>query len=253
MAAASYRAGSGRRRPVALALAVAAHVLVIALLLRLAPQPSPPPLRDTRPVTFSLYPEDRAVERPSPRAMTATRVNKASPASKKAAPVPRTTPPTPVPATPTTPWPYGDQSLFATGDIGKLGHADEGAGDADSGKESASVYGPGEGPGGERLYNAEWYTEPPRGVLAAYMPASGAPPGSWAMVACRTIADYHVDNCRSLGESPIGSGLARALREAAWQFRVRPPRIGGRSLIGAWVRIRFDFTATGEAVSRRRN
>ncbi len=147
----------------------------------------------------------------------------------------------------------GGKALFDAADIGMIRSAvapDTGGGDSGeevaangegTGRDSASIYGPGEGPGGARLYNAEWFREPSRAELAGYMPAR-SPPGGWAMIACHTIPDNHVDNCRELGESPLGLGRARALRQAAWQFRIKPPRIGGRKLVGAWVRIRIDFT-----------
>ena len=64
------------------------------------------------------------------------------------------------------------------------------------------------------------------------------------MIACKTVANFHVENCQSIGESPLGSGLGRDMRLAAWQFLVRPPRRGGKPLIGSWVSIRIDFHVT---------
>jgi protein TonB len=100
--------------------------------------------------------------------------------------------------------------------------------------------GAGDGPDGAHLYRADWYRKPTDAELAPYL-TRGAPPGSWAEIACRTIDNFHVEDCRELGESPPGSGLSRALRLAGWQFLVRPPRINNKPQIGTWVRIHFSF------------
>lgn len=129
---------------------------------------------------------------------------------------------------------------FASADIGKMARAAPSAGQG-QGEGGGAAAGVGEGPGGATLYAAQWYREPRDAEIGPYLPATRAP-GSWAIIACRTIQDYHVEDCREMDESPRGSGLARALRQAAWQFLVRPPRVDGKAQLGTWVRIRFDFT-----------
>jgi protein TonB len=233
-----------RRRATSFLLAVAAHVLVVLLLLRLAPSPVQPPVEERPPATFSIAPAAEDSPKPAPRPRVAPRAEAkaaaapaaAAPVTPTVAPVPTVTPPPPL---------IGGMELFEAADIGKMkGRSGDSDGEATGKGDSVAAYGPGEGSGGQKLYNAEWYREPSRAELAGYL-TSGAPPGSWALIACRTIEDFHVDNCRSLGEAPIGSGLARAMRLAAWQFRVRPPRVGGKAMVGAWVRIRFDFDREG--------
>ena len=121
------------------------------------------------------------------------------------------------------------------GSAGKQLAAADGAGDGDAGDSSAAA---GTGPGGQRLYNAEWYVEPAQSQLSPYLPPN-VPKGAWAEIACRTAKAYTVEDCIQLGDSRPGLGLARALREAAWQFKIRPPRINGKPQIGAWVRIHY--------------
>ena len=89
---------------------------------------------------------------------------------------------------------------------------------------------------GEPLYAARWYREPGdevRGFFADSSPGSG-------LIACRTIPNYYVTDCYGIGETR-GSNIIRAMLAASGNFRVRPAQIGGRSLVGSWVRIRFDY------------
>lgn len=238
-----------RRRITSLSLAIIAHILVVIMLLRLAPSLTPPPKAETSLSTFDTLPESRASSKPSPKtkAVSKTQAKRGEPSKTPSTTTPAEPPPPAPPAKSPLLMP-GGMELFDSADISKLGSkGDDGAhGNADSGKDSVAAYGPGEGPGGARLYNAEWYREPSNAELTGYMPAGG-PPVGYGLIACQTIPDYRVENCRALAESPAGSGIARALRLAAWQFRVRPPRVDGKQLIGAWVRIRIDFTPSGIA------
>jgi periplasmic protein TonB len=95
----------------------------------------------------------------------------------------------------------------------------------------------GTAPNGEPLYAARWYREPGdevRGFFADSSPGSG-------LIACRTIPNFYVTDCVAIGETQ-GSNIIRAMLAASGNFRVRPAQIGGRSLVGSWVRIRFDYT-----------
>ncbi|MFM9978849.1 MAG: hypothetical protein ACKVOP_12500 [Sphingomonadaceae bacterium] len=220
--------GLTRSRALAFALALAIELLFLLALLGLFTSPDAPPRRQGELVALNL---------PGPKAETAkAERSKAAAAPKRVTAEPKKTLPVlPTPPIPTPNMVVVSKEDFAASDIGKL--ARPAAPGGASGSKGA--YGPGEGPGGQTLYPAEWYREPSRGELASYLP-NGAPPGSWAMIACRTIERNQVENCVGLGQSH--AGLSAAMRQAAWQFRVLPPRVDGRPLIGAWVRIRFDFT-----------
>lgn len=97
----------------------------------------------------------------------------------------------------------------------------------------------GTAPNGEPLYAAAWYRKPEDEMLRGYL--SGASGPGWGLIACRTAPDYRVEDCVGLGEYPQGSRMMRSVLAAAWEFRVRPPRRGGRVLVGAWVQIRIDY------------
>jgi len=97
----------------------------------------------------------------------------------------------------------------------------------------------GAAPDGSPLYAARWYREPTNQELAGYLSAARGP--GWGLIACRTAPNWRVEDCVIVGESPAGSNIARSTQAAAWQFQVRPPRVGGEYQVGAWVRIRITY------------
>ena len=233
-----------RQRAGGMAFALVLNLLLLLALFTLSPRMEPPKQDDRLPVTFDVE-TGRKTEQAQAKSEKAEKreQNNAAP-QKQADPVVR--PPVPVekPAEqPPSPFPFLtlNREQMASADIGNMPKGAQGAGSGQG--DSAAVAGPGEGPGGVQLFEAEWYRRPTHAELSTYLP-NNAPPRGYGLVACKTIDHYHVENCQILGESPMGSGFAKAVRLAAWQFLVRPPRVNGKPMVGSWVRIRIDYTRT---------
>ena len=153
--------------------------------------------------------------------------------------IPPKLPPTPPQPDKPLPMLIVTKDVYAASDIAKLGRPKKAA---DSGDKQASAAMPGNSPtvgtapNGEPLYAAEWYREPTNQELAFYLPKRQPDSGGWGVIACQTVARYKVDHCVELGGGPPGAGYGRAALDASWQFLVRPPRVGGKVLVGEWVR-----------------
>ena len=223
-----------RSRVSAFLLALAMSVFVLTVLLWMGVIDAPPQFAGSHLTSVSLS-ETRAAAKAQTAAKVAAVAQVIQPSPPILVPPPVMKPPTvQLPSLNLIPL---TRQEMAAGDIGKMARPAAGSSGAGSGK----TFGPGEGLGGVQLLRAQWYREPFDAELSTYMPRRAFPSGSWATIACRTIDHYHVEDCRELSESPPGSGLSRALRQAAWQFLVRPPRIDGKAQLGTWVSIRFDF------------
>ena len=144
--------------------------------------------------------------------------------------------PPPPPSPPAQPAPRASPTIAAKINPGRT------YGPVDSGppRTSTDTERVGTAPNGEPLYAARWYREPTDQELAGYL--STASSAGVALIACKTVAGYYVEDCELLSESPQGAGLGRAVLAAAWQFRVRPARLGGREQFGTWVRIRITYS-----------
>ena len=221
-----------RRRASGFVLAVAINVGVLLMLIALGVLP-PPASKNTKGLVVDLIRENSS---PSPSQQSTSQKHQQVVEQK---PVPKPPPmilpvkPTIVPPTPqpkSSPFIEMSKDEMAASDISKI--RSSGGGSAGDSEEV------GRGPNGEVLYSAEWAREPTNAELDGYMPRNA--PEGFGLVACKTIANDRVEDCVELDQTP-GSHLASAVRQAAWQFRVRPPRKGGRALIGSWVRIRIDY------------
>lgn len=237
-----------RRRGAALLLALAIEALVVLLLLFLVP-PMPGNKQSGRTATFSIdAPADKADSSEASKAKDKARPEKA--ATRPPVPQPPVVPPPPVPVpeTPRGPLPFivMTREEYRAANIANMrSQPSESASEGGTAGAGDSALAGGRGPGGEPLYAAEWYVRPTRAQLQTYV-SNRARASGWGMIACRTVANYRVEDCQELGEGPRGSGLAGSVRQAAWQFRVRPPRIGGKDMVGEWVSIRIDYTITRE-------
>jgi protein TonB len=223
----SYGETPARRRLSGFGLALGINLLVLLAFLTLGVRSLPQ--RPSGAIVVNLIPDaneaesDGQTQRPAP-------AKEQVQAKEPPRPLPPAPPRLPVTNDAPLPWIEISRADMIAGDIGRLPKRAAGAGDSEE---------VGRAPNGELLYAAEWARRPTNAELRGYIPPNA--PDGWGMVACKTIPENRVDECIELGQSPLGSRLASAVRQAAWQFRVRPPRRNGRPMIGVWVRIRIDY------------
>ncbi len=231
-------------RTLALILALAIEALLLFLLYSFGVQPPRKP--EDRITIVSLTPDaapEAKPEPPRPQPKQAQQRPAPQPETQQVPPPvpvePTPQPPTPVPPTPIPTPPVALKPTLRAAPPRLYGPPDTGSPPGSSFADSELV---GTAPNGEPLYAAEWYRKMDRRALGAYMSTAQGP--GWGLIACKTAPEYRVEDCVALGESPRGSQIARAVLAAAWEFRVRPPRLGGKSLVGAWVRIQIDYEIT---------
>lgn len=238
------------RRSAGFALALAIELLIVLLLLTLGLGQTKP-----EPETVAISSFDVS-EPPAPQAedQQAAEPEAASAPAEESEPQPQVEPiPQPaLPALPSTmtlpsyelpPQPTPTPSATPTSRIGAVVRSDRNYGPANTGSsrgEDSPVVGT--APDGSPLYAARWFREPRDDELAGYLSTASSP--GWGLIACKTAPNWRVEDCEVIDEYPSGSGIARATRAAAWQFLVRPPRLGGEYQVGSWVRIRIDYTHT---------
>jgi periplasmic protein TonB len=242
----AYRPADRRRRLAGFALAIAAEALLVLLLLTLAPADRPADKAREVPNTFTLAPDAPA---PEPSAAPVPPARSAAAVEPRPEPEPQPAPPAPALPPPAAPPPPAfipvapgqldaldlatlPRSAPAAPRRGVAGPPNIGGGPADTPRVGTA-------PNGEPLYAAAWYREPSDDELRGYLSTARGP--GWALIACRTVADFRVEDCAPIAEEPERSGMLRAVLAAAWQFRVRPPIRGGQYQVGDWVRIRIEY------------
>lgn len=229
-----------QRRASGLALAVAVNAALVIVLWgmgKLAPEVR----KTSQALVVDLIPESHSAAAAAKTHVTQKPVARPETSPVKPPPIvlpvkPTIAAPPPAPEKP-APWIEMSKDELAATDISNLPKAGSG-----SAGDSEIV---GKGPHGEVLYAAEWARHPTDAELGGYLPANA--PDGFGLIACRTVPGDRVDDCIELDQEPRGSHLASAVRQAAWQFRIRPPRRNGVPLVGSWVSIRIDYERIGRA------
>jgi protein TonB len=233
-----------RRRGTGLVLALIAEALILLMLLTFTPRIAGTHDKGSL-LTFG-FDQDKSQDKQDKHQKAEQKHNKATekPKQQPPQPTPKPTNEPPLELPPTVV--RMNRQDFQSADIARFSRSQSAAaapsdaqGNSDVGPDSAVV---GKGPHGEPVYAAEWYTRPTHTQLDTYISDRSRQrlPGA-GLIQCRTIENYRVDDCRDIDETPVGSGLSEAVRQAAWQFRVRPPRVGGKYQVGAWVQIEISY------------
>jgi protein TonB len=223
------------RRASGFALALGVNLLLFLVLLGIGAIPLEKRSGDA-PLVVDLMPESA----PAPAASRATvKPNPTRPVDVQR-PKPQVKITSPIPPVKPLPWIEMTSQEMAAADIANIPKAEANPGAGGAGDSEVA----GTGPNGETLYAAEWARHPTDAELGGYLPANA--PDGFGLIACKTIPNDRVEDCIELDQEPRGSHLASAVRQAAWQFRIRPPRKNGRPMIGEWVSIRIDYYGRGK-------
>lgn len=252
--AAMWHDASRRRKLASLAIALALEGLILLVLLTLGATIAGEEDEKEKVTTFKAQsvaeapaPEPEAAEesppdtaQPDQPVTTPVEPMRPSPLALNPQPVPPQAPAPPQPQPEPSPVPQPSARPKST--IGARIRPNAGYGPVDTGNprtvgDSEMV---GTMPNGEPLYRARWYREPSEQELAGYLSTATGP--GYALIACKVVSGYYVEDCQFIAEGPQGSQIGRAVLAAAWQFRVRPARVGGKEQFGTWVRIRIDYT-----------
>ena len=242
----AYRArGDARSRIVSAALSLGIAALIVLALLRISGILPPADFGDGRPLsTFDVRAAGTSTQRPTREKPRQQQTRKAT--ANERPPTPRVTPDVPQPPAPTPPLVLPGVMIlsradFAASDVGRIkGTAPARADDSDAATQSADAAPISRGPGNAPVYAGDWVRRPTPAEMHPYL-SKRARTGI-GVILCRTAPRNRVDDCREVGETPPGTGLAGTARQAAFQFLIRPPTVGGKPIIGAWVQITYDFT-----------
>lgn len=231
------------RRVVGIGVALLLEVLLLLLLYSLGQRselaPEPPPLITTFDASEPEAPPAPPEEKPAEPEKAAQPVTRPQPAEQPQPPEPQAAPPPPAIILPRDTGPKVDISKLPR-EPAKPAPPKPMMGPPapQPGRNDTPIVG--RRPNGQPIYAAQWYREPTDQELAGYVSTMSGP--GWGLIECQTAPEFRVTNCEFIAESPAGSHIGRAWLEAAWMFRVRPPRKGNSYLVGEWVRIRFDLT-----------